>query len=165
MKTQVFCGEPRLLICSAVRRRVLKRDAARDGFGVRFRSSRGTALEGDISPLIGTSGPDFKARLKGKRQLVFLTLYTIPELIPFLRLKPRAIRKLIASVALLGRLVGRQWLVTEEDLRAFLECEESVDETELHVFKERLAELKRDGEEQRIRIQEKPGNNPLSTQK
>jgi hypothetical protein len=51
-----------------------------------------------------------------------VTIYTIPELIPILRMNKRAIRKLIRSRSLLGRLVGRQILVTEEALRMFLKA-------------------------------------------
>jgi excisionase family DNA binding protein len=50
-----------------------------------------------------------------------VTVYTIPELIPVLRMKKRAIRKLIAEGELPARLVGRQWLVREEDLKMFLD--------------------------------------------
>lgn len=50
-----------------------------------------------------------------------ITIYTIPELIPILRLKKRAIRKLIAEGELPARLVGRQWLVREEDSKMFLD--------------------------------------------
>jgi excisionase family DNA binding protein len=50
-----------------------------------------------------------------------MTVYTIPELIPILRLKKRAIRKLIAEGELPARLIGRQWLVREEDLKMFLD--------------------------------------------
>ncbi len=47
--------------------------------------------------------------------------YTINELAPILRLKPRAIRRLINSGQLQARLVGRQFLVSEALLREFLE--------------------------------------------
>jgi excisionase family DNA binding protein len=50
-----------------------------------------------------------------------ITVYTISELIPILRLKKRAIRKLIAECELPARLIGRQWLVREEDLKMFLD--------------------------------------------
>jgi excisionase family DNA binding protein len=46
--------------------------------------------------------------------------YTIPELVPILRIKKRAIRKLVSTGKLAGRLVGRQILVTEEALRHYL---------------------------------------------
>ncbi len=49
-----------------------------------------------------------------------IAVYTIPELMPLLRLKKRAIRKLISTGKLSGRLVGKQWLVTEQALNAFL---------------------------------------------
>jgi excisionase family DNA binding protein len=48
--------------------------------------------------------------------------YTIPELVPILRIKKRAIRKLVSNGNLSGRLVGRQILVTEEALKRFLKA-------------------------------------------
>ncbi len=47
--------------------------------------------------------------------------FTINELEPILRLKPRAIRRLINHGQLQARLVGRQFLVSEALLRQFLE--------------------------------------------
>jgi excisionase family DNA binding protein len=47
--------------------------------------------------------------------------YTIEELQPILRLKKRAIRKIIAEGELPARMIGRQWLVREEDLKMALD--------------------------------------------
>jgi len=49
-----------------------------------------------------------------------MTSYNVSDLIPVLKLKPRAIRKLLASRKLKGQLVGRQWIVSEDSLRRFL---------------------------------------------
>jgi hypothetical protein len=50
-----------------------------------------------------------------------VTAYTIPDLIPILRMKSRAIRQLLTDGKLQGRIVGRQWLVPEESIKRFLE--------------------------------------------
>jgi excisionase family DNA binding protein len=55
-----------------------------------------------------------------------VTVYTIPELMPILRLKKRAIRNLITSGELAGRLVGRQFLVSDEALKRYLKAPEHV---------------------------------------
>ena len=47
--------------------------------------------------------------------------YTVPGLESVLRIKKRAIRKLLADGELQGRFVGRQWIVSEDSLKAFLE--------------------------------------------
>lgn len=49
-----------------------------------------------------------------------MTTFTVPELVPVLKLQPRAIRKLLASGKLPARRVGRQWIVSETSLRSFL---------------------------------------------
>lgn len=46
--------------------------------------------------------------------------YTVDELVPILRMKPRAIRRLIATDQLFGRMVGRQFLVTQTSLKGYL---------------------------------------------
>lgn len=51
-----------------------------------------------------------------------MVTFTIPELVPILRLKKRAIRKLVSNGDLSGRLVGRQILVSEEALKRFLKA-------------------------------------------
>ncbi len=61
--------------------------------------------------------------MRGASSMV--TVYTIPELMPILRMKKRAIRKLLIAGVLRGRFVGRQWLVTEESLRGFLDARDS----------------------------------------
>jgi excisionase family DNA binding protein len=53
-----------------------------------------------------------------------INAYTIPDLIPILRMKRRAIRQLLTNGRLQGRIVGRQWLVPEEAIRRFLETPE-----------------------------------------
>ncbi len=49
-----------------------------------------------------------------------MVTYTVSELVPLLKLKPRAVRKLLASGSLQGKRVGRQWIVSEYTLRSFL---------------------------------------------
>jgi hypothetical protein len=46
--------------------------------------------------------------------------YTVNDLVPILHMKPRAIRRLIATDQLFGRMVGRQFLVTQTSLKEFL---------------------------------------------
>ncbi len=53
-----------------------------------------------------------------------MTVYTIPDLVPILKMKTRAIRRLLTDGDLQGRLVGRQWLVTEGSVKRFLETPE-----------------------------------------
>ncbi len=50
-----------------------------------------------------------------------MTVYTIEELVPILRMKKRAIRRLISEGELPARFVGRRWLVREEELKLFLD--------------------------------------------
>ena len=57
-----------------------------------------------------------------------MNTFTVPELVPILHLKQRAIRQLIADGQLRGRLVGRQYLITEAALKAFLEENEAPEE-------------------------------------
>ncbi len=71
-----------------------------------------------------------------------VTVYTIPELTGILHMKPRAIRKLLNGGELVGRYVGRQWLVSEEQLQAFLACEELIDEGNELAVKEQLQAIK-----------------------
>ncbi len=54
-----------------------------------------------------------------------ITVYTIEELMPILHLKKRAVRNLITRGYLRGRLVGRQWLVTEDAVKLDLKSPES----------------------------------------
>lgn len=49
-----------------------------------------------------------------------MTVYRIPDLVPILKMKPRAIRKLFTEGQVRGRLVGRQVLTTEDSLKRFL---------------------------------------------
>jgi hypothetical protein len=49
-----------------------------------------------------------------------MVTYTVPELVPILKLKERAIRNLLASGKLPARRINRQWIVSEHSLRAFL---------------------------------------------
>ncbi len=49
-----------------------------------------------------------------------MVTYTVAELTPVLKLKERAIRNLLASGKLPGRRIGRQWIVSECSLHAFL---------------------------------------------
>ena len=47
--------------------------------------------------------------------------YTVADLETLLKIKKRAIRRLLADGELRGRFVGRQWIVTEDSLKSFLE--------------------------------------------
>ena len=47
--------------------------------------------------------------------------YTVADLETLLKIKKRAIRRLLAGGELRGRFVGRQWIVTEDSLKSFLE--------------------------------------------
>jgi len=55
-----------------------------------------------------------------------MVTYTIPELVPILKLKKRAIRQLLAKGYLRGQIVGRQWLVAEESVKKFLRSPETI---------------------------------------
>jgi excisionase family DNA binding protein len=61
---------------------------------------------------------------------VSITVYSIEDLMPILRMTQRAIRKLIHNGDLLGRKVGRNYLVTESALTDYLETPE--DDTEVN---------------------------------
>jgi excisionase family DNA binding protein len=47
--------------------------------------------------------------------------YTVADLETLLKIKKRSIRKFLINGELGGRFVGRQWIVTEDSLKAFLE--------------------------------------------
>jgi hypothetical protein len=47
-------------------------------------------------------------------------IYDVEELIPMLRLSRKAIRGYIAEGRLIGRKVGKRWLVSEDALKIFL---------------------------------------------
>ena len=79
-----------------------------------------------------------------------MNTFTVPELVPILHLKQRAIRKLIADGQLRGRLVGRQYLTTEAALKVSVAVRKGVRlaaqvgpgvrlPSELDAFEERLA--------------------------
>jgi hypothetical protein len=49
---------------------------------------------------------------------------TVPDLIPILKVKKRAVRRFLAEGRLKGRMIGHQWVVSENALRQFLESPE-----------------------------------------
>ena len=54
--------------------------------------------------------------------------YTVADLETLLKIKKRAIRRLLADGELRGRFVGRQWIVTEDSLKSFLELRRNPEE-------------------------------------
>ena len=54
--------------------------------------------------------------------------YTVADLETLLKIKKRAIRRLLADGELRGRFVGRQWIVTEDSLKSFLELRRNSEE-------------------------------------
>ena len=55
-----------------------------------------------------------------------MVTYTVDELVPVLKMKKRAVRQLLTDGKIPGRLVGRQWLVTDEAVRVFLRSPETI---------------------------------------
>jgi len=49
-----------------------------------------------------------------------MEIYEVPQLADKLRLSQRTIRMYLTKGTLIGRKVGKRWLVTEDALKAFL---------------------------------------------
>jgi excisionase family DNA binding protein len=54
-----------------------------------------------------------------------MEIFDIPQLAEKLRVSKRAVRSYLCQGKLIGRKVGKRWLVTEDALRAFLMNNES----------------------------------------
>lgn len=59
-----------------------------------------------------------------------LILYTVPELEELLQVKARTIRDYLRSGRLQGRKFGKEWHVTEQQLKAFFEAGEDPQDKE-----------------------------------
>ena len=49
-----------------------------------------------------------------------MEIYDVPQLAEKLRVSQRSVRSYLCQGKLIGRKVGKRWLVTEDALRAFL---------------------------------------------
>ena len=49
-----------------------------------------------------------------------LRIYTVPELVELLRVTPQSIRTYLKDGRLKGKKVGTKWLVTEDQIKEFL---------------------------------------------
>ena len=54
-----------------------------------------------------------------------MEIYDVPQLAEKLRVSKRSVRSYLGQGKLIGRKVGKRWLVTEDALRAFLMHSES----------------------------------------
>jgi hypothetical protein len=52
---------------------------------------------------------------------VVMQIYDVPQVAAMLRLSVKTVRLYLATGKLLGRKVGKRWLVMEDSLRAFMD--------------------------------------------